>query len=290
VVLLPELLVHHLTGAITAERTSAGCTGLLDIAAERWAPDLAEAAGISVDLLPDIRPAGTLVGRWRTIPIHLVGGHDTASAVAGMGAPAGAGTAFASAGTWLLVGREQPTADLSPAARAANFTNELGVAGGVRLLRNLAGTWLLDRCRGAWGDPPIDDLLAAAAPIPPGPTVDVADPAFLHPDDMVGAISQAAGLSPDAPPGAVVRCIIDSLALGTSVVLDQLGDVSALLLFGGASRWEVLRAAIEAISGVPVHQGPVEATALGNALVQGIALGVYEDLPHARRQLAEDPA
>lgn len=290
VVLLPELLVHHLTGTITAERTSAGCTALLDIGTERWSRELADAAGISLDVLPPIQPAGMLAGTWRSIPVHLVGGHDTASAVAAMGAPGDAGTAFASAGTWLLVGREQATADRSPAAQAASFTNELGVAGGIRFLRNLAGTWLLERSRAAWGNPPIQQLLSAAAALPPGPTVDVADPAFLHPDDMVDAITGTAGLSADAAPAAVVRCIVDSLALGTSVVLDQLGDVRSLQLFGGAARWDLLRTTIEDVAAVPVRTGPAEATALGNSLVQGIALGVYDDLQHARRHLAEDAA
>ncbi|MGH9273897.1 MAG: FGGY-family carbohydrate kinase, partial [Acidimicrobiales bacterium] len=219
---------------------------------------------------------------------HLVGGHDTASAVAAMGASSGPGTAFASAGTWLLVGREQASPDLSPTARAANFTNELGVEGGVRYLRNLTGSWLLERCRAAWGDPPVGELLAAAGELAPGPTVDVADPAFLHPDDMVSTITRHAGLPQDEAPGAVVRCIIDSLALGTAVVLDQLGGVRALQIFGGASHWDLLRSRIGELSGVAVRRGPVEATALGNALVQGIALGMYEDLTDARRHLDEE--
>jgi rhamnulokinase len=286
--LLPELLVHHLTGTIVAERTSAGCTGLLDITAGRWSAGLAEAAGITLDVLPAIEAIGTPVGTWHSVPVHLVGGHDTASAVAAMGASSQPGTAFASAGTWLLVGREQPHPDLSDVAREANFTNELGVDGGVRFLRNLAGAWLLERCRPGWGDPPVEALLAAAGALAPGPTIDVADPAFLHPEDMAGTISRSAGLPSDAAPDAIVRCIIDSLALGTAVVLDQLGEVSALQIFGGASQWELLRARIGEVSGVPVHTGPVEATALGNALVQGVALGVYEDLSHARRHLAEE--
>ena len=288
-VLLPELVVHHLTGTITAERTSAGCTGLLDISTGRWSPELAAAAGIGLDLLPAIQVAGTPVGAWRGIPVHLVGGHDTASAVAAMGPATGPGTAFASAGTWLLLGREQPHPDLSPGAQAANFTNELGVHGGVRFLRNLTGAWLLERCRPAWGDPPVGELLAAAGALAPGPTVDVTDPAFLHPKDMVVAITRSAGLPVDAHPDALVRCIVDSLALGTATVLDQLGGVTDLQIFGGASQWDPLRERIGELAGVPVRRGPIEATALGNALVQGIALGLYEDLQDARHQLDEVP-
>ena len=117
-------------------------------------------------LLPEIRPPGTPVGSWRGVPVHLVGGHDTASAVLGGGRR---GAAFVSAGTWLLVGREQPAPDTSEAARLAGFTNEQGAAGGIRLLRNVAGWWLVEECRRAWGDPDLDELLADAAASAPGP-------------------------------------------------------------------------------------------------------------------------
>ena len=289
--LLPELLVHHLTGAITAEPTSAGTTALVDITTGEWSAALAADVGLDVGLLAPLAPAGTCVGTWRGAPVHLVGGHDTASAVVAMGAAPGPGSAFVSAGTWLLVGHEQPAPDTGEQARRANFTNEIGALGGIRLLKNLAGSWLVERCRPAWGDPSMGSLLSEAAEVIGGvPIVDVADPRFLHPDDMLGEVTGAAGLPRDAPRALVVRCLVESSAVGTAAVLDQLGGVSDVHVFGGGSRSALYLRYLAAATGQPVHQGPVEATALGNALVQGVALGRYPDLAHARAHLEEDPA
>lgn len=295
--LLPELLVHHLTGEVVGEPTSAGTTALVDIATGGWSAALAAEAGLDPGLLPTLRPAGTRVGTWRGTPVHLVGGHDTASAVVAMGAAPGPGSAFVSAGTWLLVGREQPGPDTGEAARRANFTNEIGAAGGVRFLKNLAGTWLLDGCRPAWGDPAPESLLAEAeaaaiaddaVPEADVPLVDVTDPRFLHPDDMLAEVTRAAGLPRHAPPAVVVRTIVGSWAAGTAAVLDGLGGVADVHVFGGGSRATLYLRCLAAATGRPVHPGPVEATALGNALVQGIALGRYADIADARAHLEKD--
>lgn len=289
--LLPELLVHHLTGEVTAERTSAGSTALVDLATGDWSPALCDAVGLDPALLAPIRPAGTPVGSWRGVPIHLVGGHDTASAVVAMGAHPGPGAAFVSAGTWLLVGREQPEPDTGEDARKANFTNEAGALGGIRFLKNLAGSWLVEGCRGRWGDPPVAELLAAAEAVDLAATgavlFDVTDPRFLHPDDMVREVADAAGLPTDTPPPTLVRVIVESSAQSTASVLDRLGDVTETYVFGGGSQSSLYRRCLAAASGRPVHQGPVEATALGNALVQGIALGRYPNLSEARAVLAD---
>ncbi|MBV9952339.1 MAG: hypothetical protein JO291_10335 [Acidimicrobiia bacterium] len=286
--MLPELLVHHLTGAVLAERTSAGTTQLVDIAAGGWSDELAGEIGLDPSLLPPIHAAGHRAGTWQGVPVHLVGGHDTASAVVGLGGAGGPETVFASAGTWLLVGREQSQPWLDEVARAGNFTNEAGALGGYRVLKNLAGGWLLERCRDAWSGRSIASLVDAAASLPPGPTVDVTDPSFLNPPDMLAALSEASGLPVDAEPPVLVRCVIDSLAAGTARVIDQLGGVQRIQLFGGLARWRPLRDRLAEVSGLPVGVGPTEATALGNALVQGAALGVYTDLADARRHLEEE--
>ena len=174
-VMLPELLAYHLTGEITAELTSVGATGLFDLASGDWSAELADAIGLPPALLPEIRAPGTLVGKWRDVPVHLVGGHDTASAVLG-GAVDGA--AFVSAGTWLLVGRMLARPDTSEAARLARFSNEQGAAGGIRLLRNVAGWWLVEECRRSWGDPDLDQLLDDAARVGPVPAADATDDAL----------------------------------------------------------------------------------------------------------------
>ena len=211
-VMLPELVVHHLTGEVVGEPTSAGTTGLVDITTGAWSPALADAVGLDPRVLPALRPAGTPVGAWQGVPVHLVGGHDTASAVVAMGAGTGPRPAFVSTGTWLLVGREQPGPDLGDAAREANLTNEIGALGGVRLLKNLAGAWLLEQCRHAWGSPPVADLVGDAAAVAVwGPELlDPADPRFLHPADMLGEVTRALGLPPrcaaaggDSPGGRV---------------------------------------------------------------------------------------
>jgi len=276
-VLLPELLVHHLTGEVVAERTSAGTTALVDIASGTWSAELAEVAGLDPGLLPPIAAAGTRVGAWRGIPVHLVGGHDTASAVVA------AGPVFVSAGTWLLVGCERPEPDLGAAARRDNFTNEIGALGGIRFLRNLAGSWLVERCRPAWGDPGVDELDAAASAVdPPDALLDVADPRFLHPADMLAEVTGALGLPGDAPPPVVVRGIVESQATGTAAVLDRVGTVGPVAVVGGGVRSSLYLCLLSECSGRRVVAGPVEATALGNALVQGVALGIYSDLADAR--------
>lgn len=291
-VLLPELLVHHLTGEITAERTSAGSTGLVDLATGDWSPALCEAVGLDPKLLAPIRPAGEWVGDWRGVPVHLVGGHDTASAVVAMGAAPGPGAAFVSSGTWLLVGREQEQPDTGEDARKANFTNEAGALGGIRFLKNLAGSWLVEGCRPAWGDVPIADLLAVAEDVSLSDTgavlFDVTDPRFLHPENMLAEVLDAAGLPADTPPAVVVRTIVESSAQSTAAVLDRMGGIAETYVFGGGSQSALYRSCLAQASGRPVRQGPVEATALGNALVQGIALGMFEDLTQARAALADE--
>jgi rhamnulokinase len=288
--MLPELLVHHLTGEIAGERTSAGTTGLVDVGTGEWSVELVEAIGVDPSLLPTIRAAGHQAGRWHGVPVRLVGGHDTASAVVAMGPSAGPRSAFVSAGTWVLVGRERPEPDVSEAARLANFTNEIGALGGVRFLKNLAGWWLIEGCRRAWGDPPIDTLLAEAAAVEPGHAegrrLDVTDPRFLHPDDMLVEVTDALDLARDTAPAVVVAAIVDSLAAGTASVVDQLGEIDDVVVFGGGVRSVLYRDALARHAGRPVTAGPVEATALGNALVQGIALGLYDDLADARAHLA----
>jgi rhamnulokinase len=128
----------------------------------------------------------------------------------------------------------------------------------------------------------------AAAALPPGPTVDVTDPRFLNPVDMRAELAAASGLPVDADPARFVRCVIDSLAAGTARVVDQLSGARRIQLFGGLARWKPLRDRLAEVSGLPVGVGPTEATALGNALVQGIALGVYTDVVDARRHVEED--
>jgi rhamnulokinase len=292
VVLLPELLVHVLTGVVVGERTSAGTTALVDLATGDWSRDLLEAIDVDPSLMPRIGAAGSPVGTWRGVPVHLVGGHDTASAVAALPGPPPPGAAFVSSGTWLLVGMEREKPDVSDAARAANFSNEMGALGGVRFLKNVMGLWMLEECRRAWGSPEWDGLLAAAAAVGPGgPVVDATDARFLAPDDMEAEVRLAAGLPASAGRDRVARCILDSLARSTADVVGELESLTGMVVpeivvVGGGSRNGLLNRLLAEAAGVPVRVGPAEATALGNALVQAVALGRYPDLATARAALA----
>lgn len=282
--LLPDLLVHHLTGAEGAELTAAGTTSLLDIATRSWSDELIGVTGAARELFPEIVEPATRAGTWRGVDVHRVGGHDTASAVAATSG--GDGVAFVSSGTWMLVGREQPSADTSIDAQADNFTNEIAVDGNVRFLKNLAGFWLVEECRRVWGIRDGGELLREAADArPEGELFDTADRRFLAPADMGAEIRSAAGLPDDAPRGAVVRAAVESMAQSTAAVLERLGGIRAVSLVGGGAGLRLLTRALERRTGLPVYPGPAEATALGNALVQGVALGRWPDLAAARSTL-----
>jgi rhamnulokinase len=173
--LLPDLVVRMLTGFEGAERSNASTTALLDARTGAWSAELLAAVGLDPALLPPIVPAGLAVGSWRGVGVHTVGSHDTASAFVGVPGVPGPGSVVVSSGTWVLVGAERPAADTSERARDANFSNEAGALGGVRFLKNVTGFWLLEQCRAAWGNPTVEELVAAAAGVP-GP-VRVVDPA-----------------------------------------------------------------------------------------------------------------
>jgi len=284
-VMLADLAVHRLTGELHCEHTAAATSGLLEAGRPRWAADLLEALELRSDLFLAPERPGTPAGRWRGVPVHLVGGHDTASAVACV--PAGAGTGFVASGSWMLVGVRLGAPDLSPAAYRANFSNEVAVDGGVRLLRNVPGLWLLEECRRAWGDPPLDDLLAGAAgAAAPGRF----DPRLFMgaaPPDMEAAVREAAGLG-GAERYVVTRCILESVAAGVGAVVADLAGLghhlSELVLVGGGARMELLRRLVAEAAGLPVRVGAAEATCLGNAAVQGVALGRYRDLAEAAQE------
>jgi rhamnulokinase len=285
--MLPELIVYELCGVALAEATSAGTTGLVEIHTGRWSEELLDAIEADPAWFHQIRPAGTVAGSWRGIPVHLVGGHDTASAVVAMAAHPSPNTAFVSAGTWFLVGRELAAPDTSELAQAANFSNERGTFGSIRFLKNLIGMWLLEECRRGWGDPPVEGLLDAAAAVrTPVPVIDVNQPDLLAPDDMAATLRAKAGLPTDVERGVIVKLILDSIADGVTRIVDDLDPVDDITLFGGASRSALLCDTLAGRSGRAVRTGPAEATALGNALTQGVALGAFANQEEARASLA----
>jgi rhamnulokinase len=288
--MLPELLLHELCGVVLAERTSAGTTALIDRRTGTWSDELIEAIDADRSWFGDLHVAGEVVGTIDGVPVHLVGGHDTASAVLAMGAAPRPGAAFLSAGTLFLVGRERPSVDAGDECFVRNLSNEPGVYDGVRLLGNLPGMWLLEECRRRWDVGSVAELLGAPGADPDRtPVIDVSDPSLVAPVDMPSTVCALAGLPDDAPRAAVVDVIVESLAVAVAAAVDRLeiGDpVDELVVFGGAVRAQRLLDRLAERCRRPVRTGPTEATTLGNALAQGIALGVFTDVDDARSALA----
>jgi rhamnulokinase len=231
--------------------------------------------------------------------VTTVGSHDTASAVVAVPAT-DASSAYIISGTWSLVGLDLPQPVITEAARTHNFTNERGVDGRTRFLRNVGGLWLLQESMRAWAAEgraiALDDLLAEAAAQPAGgPTVDVDAPAFIPPGSMPQRIASAVvatGAPPPETPAEVARCVIESLARSYANTVEQaarLADqrVSVVHVVGGGSQNQLLCQRTADLTGRPVTAGPVEATALGNILVQARAHGAApSDLSTLRATVA----
>ncbi|HEV2782780.1 MAG TPA: rhamnulokinase family protein [Actinophytocola sp.] len=295
--LIPDLIAYWLTGEIGAERTNASTTQLLDVHTGGWTTDLAAWLDIPAGILPPIREPGSLIGPLDAdlglgpVPVTAVGSHDTASAVVAVPAD-GERFAYISCGTWSLVGVELDHPVLTEDSRAANFTNESGVDGRIRFLRNVMGLWLLQECLRAWGDPDLDELLRRAAEVPPfRAVVDADDPTFLPPGDMPARIAAECARLGQRPPGdhaETVRCVLDSLALAHRAALTDAQrlsgrDIDVVHIVGGGARNQLLCQLTADACGRPVLAGPVEATALGNALIQARALrAVPDDLASLR--------
>ena len=215
------------------------------------------------------------------LPLIAVGSHDTASAVAGVPAE-GPGFAYISSGTWSLAGVELDAPVLTEASRAANFTNETGIDGTIRYLRNLTGLWLLQESLRGWPEASLGSLLGEAARLPPLRfVIDPDDPVFLPPGDMPGRIASwlaSRGEAVPAGPAETVRCILDSLALAYRRAIAQAQSLSGrhadvVHIVGGGARNELLCQLTADATGLPVIAGPAEATCFGNVLVQARALG-----------------
>jgi len=306
--LVPDLLAYWLTGRQVAERTNASTTGLVDVATGRWDDDLIARLGLPRRILPELVDAGTPIGFLLpgvaaeigidpATAVTAVGSHDTASAVLAIPA-SGDDFAYISCGTWGLVGVELERPELSEAGRLANFTNEGGVDGTVRYLHNVMGLWLLSESVRAWerSEPTISlpALLAAASAVDaPVAVFDANDPRFLAPGDMPGRIA-AWCRENDAPVpqshAEFARSIIESLAAAFVDAVRAASTlsgrtVSAIHIVGGGSQNELLCQLVADRSGLPVQAGPVEATAIGNVLVQARAAGLVDGSRAALRSL-----
>ncbi|MGJ3191733.1 rhamnulokinase [Paenarthrobacter sp. FR1] len=297
--LIPDLIAFLLTGERRTEATNASTTGLFDAVAGEWATEFLDALGLPRNIFPPLIQPGETVGT--LLPAILehtglpaettvvaVGSHDTASAVAAVPA-VDQDFAYISSGTWSLVGVELALPVLSEASRKANFTNERGVDGTIRYLRNVGGLWLLSECQRAWAaegyTQALTALLDSAAALPAGgPQINADDPGFTAPDNMPdrirAAVRNTGAVLPDRP-AAVVRCIMDSLAAGYARTLGDAErltgrSTSVVHIVGGGSQNRLLCQLTADATGKPVIAGPVEATAQGNVLVQARAAGVVK--------------
>jgi rhamnulokinase len=301
IALVPDLFAYWLSGVLANEITNASTTGLLDARSGTWARGLIERLGLpAAPFTGDPVEAGTTLGpilahHEVAADVHAVGSHDTASAfvAAPIRSPR---AAILSSGTWSLLGLELDEPVLSDRAREYNLTNERGVDGTTRLLRNVMGLWIVQECRRCWGDPSYEELMEeAAAARADVPLFDPDDERFLAPGDMPARIAEACEERGQARPegrGETVRSALVSLACKYRLVLERLEraagvEVEVVHVIGGGSRNELLCRLTADLLRRPVLAGPAEATALGNVLVQARAVGELGSLAEMRAIAAE---
>lgn len=279
--LIPDLLGYLLTGSMGAEVTNASTTGLLDATTRQWSAKVLSQSGIPSTLLPPLRQPGDHVGVYESTPVVTVASHDTASAVAAI--PANTDKfGYISCGTWSLAGLRLDAPVLTEDARLANFTNESGVDGTVRFLRNTMGLWLLSESLRVW-NAALAPLLAEAASAPEfAAVIDPNSAEFLAPGDIPARIAEQCRQTGQRPPethGSTVRTILESLALAHAATLRTAArlagcDLTVVHLVGGGARNALLCQLTADACGLPVLAGPVEASAIGNVLIQARAAGI----------------
>ncbi len=311
---IADLLNYWLTGRQVVEFTSATCTQFYDPNAGDWTHDLLRRLGIPTHILPQVIAPGTMLGPLNAqledmsalpaVPIIAVATHDTASAVAAVPAETDR-FAYISSGTWSLVGTEVQSPVITPESLKYNFTNEGGVGGTFRLLKNVLGMWLVQACQDRWamsGERFTDrDLVEMAAAAPPfGPLIDPHpnSPVFRTVGDMPARIQEfcaRTGQSVPSDKGAILRCIFESLALKYRQVLEQLEEVlgysiEVIHIVGGGSLNELLCQMTADATNRPVIAGPAEAAALGNVAVQAMAMGHLDSREEARALIRRSSA
>ncbi len=300
---MPDLFNYFLTGEKTTEFTIASTSQMLDPRRRVWCEPLLEVLNLPLEILPEVISPGTVIGplereiaRQTGLADTLViatAGHDTAAAIAAVPALE-EGWAYISSGTWSLMGVETPMPMINEEARQANFTNEGGVAGTIRFLKNITGLWLIQQCRREWSSKSplsyeeITRLAESAPPLKSLIDPDWAD--FLNPPSMTEAIRDfclRTGQPVPATASEIVRCVLESLALKYRFALDQIRrltetEIRCIHLIGGGSKNKLLCQFTADATGLPVIAGPAEATACGNLMVQALALGYVRSLIEIR--------
>jgi rhamnulokinase len=312
--MMPDLFGWLLTGRRAVERTDASTTQLIDARAGAWSDELCAGLGLPRAILPDLIDPGTELGPLRPSIVEELGlpgpsrvlataGHDTAAAVAAVPAAMTSGGppdwCYLSSGTWSLMGVESPEPVINDLTYQYNFTNEGGVRGTIRLLKNIMGLWLVQECRRTWARAGRDyeyyELVPKAeAARPFAALVDPDDASFLHPCDMparIAAFCRKTGQAPPADEGGFVRCCLESLALKYRWCVERLEEIvgtqiKTIHIVGGGSKNVLLNQFTADATGRVVHAGPVEATAMGNLLVQAMGRGRIASLADLRSVVA----
>lgn len=305
--LIPDLINFFLTGNCVSEYTNASTTQMLNAQTGEWDGDLLDCLSLPKHLLPEIVPSGTEVGSLRAeladelgmdaVRVVAPATHDTGSAV--VGAPIEAGCAYISSGTWSLVGVERDDVLINDDVARQNFTNEGGAFGTIRFLKNVMGLWILEACRKEWQQHGLvvdyDALLRDVAAIRGyGALIFPDDRRFLNPPSMLDAIAMQLNETNQAMPSepeAVAKVILDSLAIRYASVLGSVASltnqaIEGVRIIGGGSQNAYLNQATANATGLPVLAGPVEATVIGNVVVQAIASGRFSSLANARAYVA----
>jgi rhamnulokinase len=292
---MPDLFNYLLTGRKASEFTMATTSQFFNPRTRTWSPGLFQAMGFSRKILQEVLEPGTVLGPLRpevasetglgAVPVVATASHDTGAAVAAVPA-SGKNWAYISSGTWSLVGVEEMAPIITQEALDRNFTNEGGVAGTIRFLKNVTGLWLVQQCRKAWEGgraASYEDLTRLAGEAAPFQAlIDPDDPVFLNPPDMPEAIRTYCRKTGQAAPdseASFIRTILESLALKYRLVIDQMEKVVShpverIHVIGGGSQNRLLCQFTADATGRPVSAGPAEATAVGNILVQAMALGL----------------
>ncbi len=304
---IPDLLHYWLSGTIAVERTVASTSSLLNIESGDWDPEILNRLDVPQSLFGQLVEPGSEVGTVRDELVSLTGvprdlkviapaSHDTASAIAAVPAQEGTDWAYLSSGTWSLLGAELKQPNISPVAAKVPFTNELGIDGTVRFLKNITGLWMVQELQREFrqtreGNFDFPELMqAAAAATPFMAIVNPNDKLFSEPGNMAKKIADFAERTGQRVPqsvGELIRCSLESLAICSRETLRQLEEASGksfshLHIVGGGSKNELLNQFIADATGCSVIAGPSEATAVGNILVQGIGCGAVRDLEELR--------
>lgn len=292
---VPDLLNYWLTGEMKVERTFASTSQFYNPITKEWAYDLLEKLGIRTDLFAELVDPGTVIGNANGLPVVAVGSHDTASAFAAVPVREGEHCAFLSSGTWSLLGTELPDPIINDGALAANFTNEVGVCDTIRFLKNLSGLWIIQELRRVWNEQDCDYSWAAMEHMaleakPFEFFIDPSDDVFVAPGDMPSRIQDYCERTGQGRPqrhGQILRSAYEGLALLYANVYDSLETLTGrkldtLRIVGGGCKDTLLDQLAANATGRKVVTGPIEATAIGNLIVQMLAMGDIESLAEGR--------